>query len=676
MPQSSGVTAQIVEQKDDRKMDKTARAATKNKGSNKGNPGRKASGRDNAARTPGARNSPSMSPVDSKQGPKSAIDSLQEPANNPFGAQQVYPNEALRALGVFSTALSPSTNMGPLPTVEKEGVSIADMTAESLLKTPSADLNDTVDRIIKESPPAARTAAPEAPVSTALPTVVVGPGPGGPPKVPPQPVVPAPAPGQGELQNFLQGNSITFNVVKQAQQPAAPAPPVPAPTAPNNVMLGAPVMGAQPQLQANLLQPVGAANAATLGMMQQMLAAGLTPSMPMGLGVMPGGLPVPPPMPPWMAAMATAAAASGTPLMPPMPPSMLVPPLSTPLPMPMNMPGLSVPAAAPVVLPQPAAPAAGGAFPKPAAPRSKYEPLLKRPQSSLEEEEEAGGTVECVPVWPGDCRGIIYQIATNFGVHPWACPVLAGKVAVTSTPLTRGWASDVVAPQFEGQVCYTENEQNAWVAVDLKYYRACVTHYALAHRHSGPGRPPREPYTGYFIRNWQLQGSNDGVEWTVLSAHGGDSMINKFRPYSIANVKIEQKKFYRHFRIQVVDEGNSQGTHALIISCLELYGKVEAIPAQEAHLYSAPPPPRARAPRSKRAQKGGADKSKASPGATEGAAAKRAAPAAETSADADTDADAKELPGSNGDGEGAAAEAAAADAAGDAAAGVAEGTAG
>ena len=89
MPQSSGVTAQIVEQKDDRKMDKTARAATKNKGSNKGNPGRKASGRDNAARTPGARNSPSMSPVDSKQGPKSAIDSLQEPANNPFGAQQV-----------------------------------------------------------------------------------------------------------------------------------------------------------------------------------------------------------------------------------------------------------------------------------------------------------------------------------------------------------------------------------------------------------------------------------------------------------------------------------------------------------------------------------------------------------------------------------------------------------
>eukprot|EP00667_Euglena_gracilis_P002998 EG_transcript_3008 len=437
------------------------------------------------------------------------------------------PEEALRALGMFSTVLNPMTN------AEKQGAAIAGAAAEAILKGREDDATDRQNPLARK-----HVSVPLVPTLT---------------KVSPHQVPAGPPPAPKDLQHFLQGNRINFNVISQGSAAPRHSPPV-APQA---------ILGSS--YPASPAPPIAG---------------------PSGSVVV---------QPPWMSAMAAAAPSAVAAMQNAVP--MVVPASAMPAmarTMPLGMTGMLPfsPGGAPSLFPMTAnTPASFVPTPKPSLPKSKYEPLLKRPQSSLEDEEDLSGVVECMPIWPGDCRGIIYQIATDFGRLPWSCPVLSGKVGVRSTLLTRGWPSDIVAPVFEFQVCYTENEPNAFASVDLRTYRACVTHYALAHRHSGPGRPAREPYTGYFIRNWEMQGSDDGQTWDLLSEHKNDSMINKFRPYSIANVKVEPKKFYRHFRVRVVDPGNSQGTHALIISCLELYGRVEPIPFHERHLYSDPPPP-------------------------------------------------------------------------------------
>jgi hypothetical protein len=439
-------------------------------------------------------------------------------------SRNVYSEEALRALGVFSTALN------PVPGSEKEGDTTS-QPKEYMRPREGPDLNDAVNRLIQDGPPP--SSVPHAP--------------------PPRPLPSAPGSASADLQSFLQGNRIPFNVISHpgvAIPAAAPLPPYPSYLSQGFPMLG-PTMGP-----------------AMVPMYPPMAGHNPTPLLS---------------QPPWITAVAPSAAAAMHTAVPVVVPGLMPMQMGMQLPTGGSMPGFS--SLFPTGMPP------SGMVPKPKPPRSRYEPLLRRPVSSLDDDDSPTGAVECLPVWPGDCRGIIYQIASAFGRQPWQCPVLTQRVGVRTTPLTRGWPSDVVAPQFECQVCYTDNEPNAFAAVDLKTYRACITHYALAHRHSGPGRPPLEPYTGYFIRNWEMQGSNDCQTWDVISTHTNDSMINKFRPYGIAVVKQEQKKMYRHFRIRVVDPGNSQGTHALIISCLELYGKVEPIPESERHLYSDPPPP-------------------------------------------------------------------------------------
>jgi hypothetical protein len=181
------------------------------------------------------------------------------------------------------------------------------------------------------------------------------------------------------------------------------------------------------------------------------------------------------------------------------------------------------------------------------------------------------------PVWPGDCKGILFQLATHFGLQEWQSPVLSHKVAISGTPLKRGNPSDLVSPVFDKQVCYTENHPDGASVVFhlLNNYRVCPSHYALAHRHFGADAPSQCPHDGYYLRNWEFQGSDDGVDWTILSTHRKDRLLNKYRPYGITPVLPECSLFYSWFRLIATKPGNSEGTLALVMCCFELYGKLD-----------------------------------------------------------------------------------------------------
>lgn len=71
-------------------------------------------------------------------------------------------------------------------------------------------------------------------------------------------------------------------------------------------------------------------------------------------------------------------------------------------------------------------------------------------------------------------------------------------------------------------------------------------------------------YPSDALRNWTLQGSNDGKNWSVLKRHVNDASLNA--GYGSASWPITDcTKSYRHFRILQTGK-NSNGNNFLCIA--------------------------------------------------------------------------------------------------------------
>lgn len=101
------------------------------------------------------------------------------------------------------------------------------------------------------------------------------------------------------------------------------------------------------------------------------------------------------------------------------------------------------------------------------------------------------------------------------------------------------------------------------MAVDLGEGRVLApSHYCLrSHCH-----------TNHKLRTWELQGSDDGENWTVLRRHDNDRALGN-EANSTASWPLDTAgQEFRHFRIQQKNE-NSTGQHFLTCGGIELYGR-------------------------------------------------------------------------------------------------------
>ena len=76
--------------------------------------------------------------------------------------------------------------------------------------------------------------------------------------------------------------------------------------------------------------------------------------------------------------------------------------------------------------------------------------------------------------------------------------------------------------------CHSNDDRRAWFAIDLGVW-IIPTAYSLRHAR-GYGRSA--------LRTWQLQGSRDGLNWTVLSDHIGDEKLGEPGTYLSNFLKI------------------------------------------------------------------------------------------------------------------------------------------
>ncbi|XP_055571878.1 E3 ubiquitin-protein ligase HECTD1 isoform X10 [Falco cherrug] len=172
-----------------------------------------------------------------------------------------------------------------------------------------------------------------------------------------------------------------------------------------------------------------------------------------------------------------------------------------------------------------------------------------------------------------DENGIIYWIGTNAKTaYEWVNPAAYGLVVVTSSEgrnLPYGRLEDILSRDSSALNCHTNDDKNAWFAVDLGLW-VIPSAYTLRHAR-GYGRSA--------LRNWVFQVSKDGQNWTTLYTHVDDCSLNE--PGSTATWPLDppkdEKQGWRHVRIKQMGKNASGQTHYLSLSGFELYGTVNGV---------------------------------------------------------------------------------------------------
>jgi hypothetical protein len=100
--------------------------------------------------------------------------------------------------------------------------------------------------------------------------------------------------------------------------------------------------------------------------------------------------------------------------------------------------------------------------------------------------------------------------------------------------------------------------KTAWIAYQFAGSTShTVTSYAIT---SANDLPPRDPF------DWQLQGSNDGTNWTTIDTRTSQVFINRFQTNSYACVN---GNAYQRYRLNVT--ANS-GANELQLAEIQLFG--------------------------------------------------------------------------------------------------------
>eukprot|EP01132_Coremiostelium_polycephalum_P004171 gene4171-5220_t len=163
-----------------------------------------------------------------------------------------------------------------------------------------------------------------------------------------------------------------------------------------------------------------------------------------------------------------------------------------------------------------------------------------------------------------DNKGVIYYLATNGYTSEWSNPALfpldSSRIKITSSSIEKGNPHDIV--DLNPTECWTKDVPSSWFAIDLgKNYSLILKYYTL--RHGGNSKQD-------CPRNWVLQGSDDGLDWSTISRHVNEIHINSnFASHSwpVTN----NSSPYRFFRILQIGH-NSTNHNYFSISGIELYG--------------------------------------------------------------------------------------------------------
>lgn len=158
--------------------------------------------------------------------------------------------------------------------------------------------------------------------------------------------------------------------------------------------------------------------------------------------------------------------------------------------------------------------------------------------------------------------GLIGWISTDFGKSIWKNAHNSGKVKVHSSSLTKGSRATLVE-KTPAEV-WTNDMPCSWISIDLGPFRRLnPTYYTLRHGLN---------FKADSLRTWDLQASNDGINWKILKKHSNDQSLNApFAVFSWPIILENDVQSYRFFRVFQTGH-NSSNHNFLALSGFEFYG--------------------------------------------------------------------------------------------------------
>ena len=120
-------------------------------------------------------------------------------------------------------------------------------------------------------------------------------------------------------------------------------------------------------------------------------------------------------------------------------------------------------------------------------------------------------TTELVYESDGDSNGVFHYLGTCYGTQPFVNPALVGRMKVgCSGGHGRGVEPrDIIGSKYVRCCFASASVENAtWWSLDLRQHRLACNYYSIRHDDSDN-----------FVRSWNLEGSEDGIEWTILRRH-------------------------------------------------------------------------------------------------------------------------------------------------------------
>jgi len=184
-----------------------------------------------------------------------------------------------------------------------------------------------------------------------------------------------------------------------------------------------------------------------------------------------------------------------------------------------------------------------------------------------------------------DTNGLIYYLGTQRNTQEWVNPAKDCRRSPDGNSITGSLLIPIVSAVASGNpkvVCerggaggYTTPVPNSFLGVDLGVSTNVLlspSHYTFSTR--SHGGTPRA------IRNWEFQGSRDGINWVLIRKHTDDASLEDVRGASHTWEVDSLGHFYRAFRIVQTGPNayKSTGGHVqdnvaqLNFGCMELYG--------------------------------------------------------------------------------------------------------
>ena len=140
----------------------------------------------------------------------------------------------------------------------------------------------------------------------------------------------------------------------------------------------------------------------------------------------------------------------------------------------------------------------------------------------------------------GDTNGVFYWLGTSGGTQSWENPHTAGRIDISiNSYFDSTFSNPAAAVDRVANTITNGGDAPGWFKADLKNNKLIVSAYSIRGR--------TDQFNNNHLRTWQLQGSNDNSNWTVLDSQTNNSTINAGTWFTM--ILSQSTEAYRYLRL-------------------------------------------------------------------------------------------------------------------------------